>query len=162
MWLVTLAKQDVARYYHVRLVLLHFSSLSHPGSIRIQSCLKRGLGTTCAYPDPDAQEHHGHQTPGISSLQCSLSLFLIFPQQPQTSNLHLHQCMQLYKRLICLINNIMTIMELSPAHPLRPSVPINAHAISLKKRPPPLLATLAAVISMSVLVPQSELTHVFL
>ena len=36
------------------------------GSIRIQSCLKRGLGTSCAYPDPDAQEHHGHQTPGIS------------------------------------------------------------------------------------------------
>ena len=65
MLLVTLAKQDVVKYCLVRLVLLYFSSLSHPGSIRIQSCLKRGLGTTCAYPDPDAQEHHGHQTPGI-------------------------------------------------------------------------------------------------
>jgi hypothetical protein len=29
--LVTLAKQDVVKYYHVRLVLLLFSSLSHPG-----------------------------------------------------------------------------------------------------------------------------------
>ncbi|PPQ75638.1 hypothetical protein CVT24_010526 [Panaeolus cyanescens] len=25
-----------------------------------QSCLKRGLGATCAYPDPDAQDHHTH------------------------------------------------------------------------------------------------------
>ena len=44
------------------------------GSLSIQSCLKRGLGATCAYPDPDAQEHHGHQTPGIfyfsPPLQC--------------------------------------------------------------------------------------------
>ena len=44
------------------------------GSLPIQSCLKRGLGATCAYPDPDAQEHHGHQTPGIfyfsPPLQC--------------------------------------------------------------------------------------------
>jgi hypothetical protein len=62
--LVTLAKQDVVKFCHARLVLLSSYSLSHSGSIRIQSCLKRGLGTTCAYPDPDAQEHHGHQTPG--------------------------------------------------------------------------------------------------
>ncbi|KDR85568.1 hypothetical protein GALMADRAFT_234509 [Galerina marginata CBS 339.88] len=25
-----------------------------------QSCLKRGLGASCAYPDPDAQEQQGH------------------------------------------------------------------------------------------------------
>lgn len=66
--LVTLAKQDVVKYCLVRSVLLFFSSLSSSGSLRIQSCLKRGLGATCAYPDPDAQEHHGHQTPGISYL----------------------------------------------------------------------------------------------
>jgi len=34
-----------------------------------QSCLKRGLGTTCAYPDPDAQDHHGHQTPAPTNVQ---------------------------------------------------------------------------------------------
>ncbi|KIJ97913.1 hypothetical protein K443DRAFT_104849 [Laccaria amethystina LaAM-08-1] len=28
-----------------------------------QSCLKRGLGNTCAYPDPDAQDHHAHHAP---------------------------------------------------------------------------------------------------
>ncbi|KAF8899231.1 hypothetical protein BD779DRAFT_68797 [Infundibulicybe gibba] len=28
-----------------------------------QSCLKRGLGATCAYPDPDAQDHQTHHTP---------------------------------------------------------------------------------------------------
>lgn len=28
-----------------------------------QSCLKRGLGSTCAYPDPDAQDHHAHHAP---------------------------------------------------------------------------------------------------
>ncbi|KAF8347069.1 hypothetical protein F5887DRAFT_959152 [Amanita rubescens] len=28
-----------------------------------QSCLKRGLGATCAYPDPDAQDHQPHHTP---------------------------------------------------------------------------------------------------
>ncbi|KAF9011103.1 hypothetical protein BDQ17DRAFT_1387581 [Cyathus striatus] len=28
-----------------------------------QSCLKRGLGATCAYPDPEAQDHHNHHTP---------------------------------------------------------------------------------------------------
>ncbi|KAF8260720.1 hypothetical protein EI94DRAFT_1789807 [Lactarius quietus] len=34
-----------------------------------QSCLKRGLGATCAYPDPEAPvEHSQQQTPGSSSL----------------------------------------------------------------------------------------------
>ncbi|KAK2461529.1 hypothetical protein APHAL10511_005992 [Amanita phalloides] len=28
-----------------------------------QSCLKRGLGASCAYPDPDAQDHH--QSPSV-------------------------------------------------------------------------------------------------
>ncbi|KAF8665371.1 hypothetical protein AX16_000390 [Volvariella volvacea WC 439] len=28
-----------------------------------QSCLKRGLGATCAYPDPEAQDHQNHHTP---------------------------------------------------------------------------------------------------
>jgi hypothetical protein len=28
--------------------------------IVLQSCLKRGLGSTCAYPDPEAQDHHAH------------------------------------------------------------------------------------------------------
>ncbi|TFK41984.1 hypothetical protein BDQ12DRAFT_677483 [Crucibulum laeve] len=32
-----------------------------------QSCLKRGLGASCAYPDPDAQEHHAQHTPGRNS-----------------------------------------------------------------------------------------------
>ncbi|KAF8167506.1 hypothetical protein B0H34DRAFT_792225 [Crassisporium funariophilum] len=32
-----------------------------------QSCLKRGLGASCAYPDPDAQDHHGHHTPAPST-----------------------------------------------------------------------------------------------
>uniref|UniRef100_A0A8H7Y6V6 Zn(2)-C6 fungal-type domain-containing protein n=1 Tax=Psilocybe cubensis TaxID=181762 RepID=A0A8H7Y6V6_PSICU len=27
-----------------------------------QSCLKRGLGNSCAYPDPDAQEQQGHHS----------------------------------------------------------------------------------------------------
>ena len=35
----------------------------------VQSCLKRGLGATCAYPDPEAPvEHSQQQTPGSSSL----------------------------------------------------------------------------------------------
>ncbi|KAG6851391.1 hypothetical protein H0H93_005789 [Arthromyces matolae] len=29
-----------------------------------QSCIKRGLASTCAYPDPDA-DHQSHQTPGM-------------------------------------------------------------------------------------------------
>ncbi|KAI0274965.1 hypothetical protein BC834DRAFT_815746 [Gloeopeniophorella convolvens] len=34
-----------------------------------QSCLKRGLGATCAYPDPEAPVDHSQQpTPGSSSL----------------------------------------------------------------------------------------------
>ncbi|KAI0304584.1 hypothetical protein BC826DRAFT_977040 [Russula brevipes] len=34
-----------------------------------QSCLKRGLGATCAYPDPEAPvDHSQQQTPGSSSL----------------------------------------------------------------------------------------------
>lgn len=32
----------------------------------VQSCLKRGLGQTCAYPDPEAQDHTSHHTPGMS------------------------------------------------------------------------------------------------
>jgi hypothetical protein len=35
----------------------------------LQSCLKRGLGATCAYPDPEAPvDHSQQQTPGSSSL----------------------------------------------------------------------------------------------
>ena len=161
--LVTLAKRDVVKYCRVRLVLLSACSLYHTGSIRMQSCLKRGLGTTCAYPDPDSQEHHGHQTPGIfyCAMQCPFSLFF-FPQHPPTFNLHLRQCMQLFKRLICPINNIMTTMEHSLAHPPQRSVPISARAISRKKRRLPLLATSAVAIFTWVLVPRSELTRGFL
>lgn len=37
--------------------------------IAVQSCLKRGLGATCAYPDPEAPvDHSQQQTPGSSSL----------------------------------------------------------------------------------------------
>jgi hypothetical protein len=33
-----------------------------------QSCLKRGIGPSCAYPDPDASDHQSSQhTPGKSS-----------------------------------------------------------------------------------------------
>ena len=64
---VTPAKQDVARCYRARSDVffplpVHAHS-SHPIS---QSCLKRGLGNTCAYPDPDAQDHHAHHAPGMS------------------------------------------------------------------------------------------------
>ncbi|KAH7914760.1 hypothetical protein BJ138DRAFT_1143205 [Hygrophoropsis aurantiaca] len=31
-----------------------------------QSCLKRGIGATCAYPDPDSPDQT-HQTPGVST-----------------------------------------------------------------------------------------------
>lgn len=31
-----------------------------------QSCLKRGLGQSCAYPDPDAQDQNSHHSPGAS------------------------------------------------------------------------------------------------
>ncbi|KAF9453894.1 hypothetical protein P691DRAFT_812510 [Macrolepiota fuliginosa MF-IS2] len=35
-----------------------------------QSCLKRGLGASCAYPDPDAQDHHAqHHTPAPNPVQ---------------------------------------------------------------------------------------------
>ncbi|KAG2022714.1 transcription factor [Coprinopsis cinerea AmutBmut pab1-1] len=41
-----------------------------------QSCLKRGLGASCAYPDPDAQnqqqqqqDHHAHHTPAPGTVQ---------------------------------------------------------------------------------------------
>ncbi|CAA7268058.1 unnamed protein product [Cyclocybe aegerita] len=35
-----------------------------------QSCLKRGLGATCAYPDPDAQDHTHHaSTPSATNVQ---------------------------------------------------------------------------------------------
>ncbi|KAF5385217.1 hypothetical protein D9615_001112 [Tricholomella constricta] len=30
-----------------------------------QSCIKRGLAQTCSYPDPDAQDHQPHHTPGM-------------------------------------------------------------------------------------------------
>ncbi|KAF9229053.1 hypothetical protein BS17DRAFT_770959 [Gyrodon lividus] len=32
-----------------------------------QSCLKRGIGSTCAYPDPEAEHSPSHQTPGVST-----------------------------------------------------------------------------------------------
>ena len=43
--------------------------LLHVLTSPVQSCLKRGLGATCAYPDPEAPvEHSQQQTPGSSSL----------------------------------------------------------------------------------------------
>ncbi|KAG2120649.1 uncharacterized protein F5147DRAFT_662744 [Suillus discolor] len=32
-----------------------------------QSCLKRGIGATCAYPDPESDQNQSHQTPGVST-----------------------------------------------------------------------------------------------
>jgi len=32
-----------------------------------QSCLKRGIGGTCTYPDPESDQNQSHQTPGVST-----------------------------------------------------------------------------------------------
>ncbi|KAF8956072.1 hypothetical protein BDZ97DRAFT_1853508 [Flammula alnicola] len=45
-----------------------------------QSCLKRGLGATCAYPDPDAQDQQSHQSaPASTNVQ--------FPPPPMYATL---------------------------------------------------------------------------
>jgi hypothetical protein len=46
-----------------------FLDMSKSSPYHLQSCLKRGLGATCAYPDPEAPvDHSQQQTPGSSSL----------------------------------------------------------------------------------------------
>ncbi|KAI0319030.1 hypothetical protein OF83DRAFT_1112476 [Amylostereum chailletii] len=47
-----------------------------------QSCLKRGLGATCAYPDPDAMDHTQQQTPGVSSMMTFIPMHT--PETPST------------------------------------------------------------------------------
>ncbi|KAF8203867.1 hypothetical protein BJ912DRAFT_1052643 [Pholiota molesta] len=62
---VTLAKPAAARPSPAR-YRVPLSPLSLPLSPP-QSCLKRGLGASCAYPDPDSQDHQNQQTPAASS-----------------------------------------------------------------------------------------------
>ncbi|CAL1694561.1 unnamed protein product [Somion occarium] len=54
-----------------------------PADVLIQSCLKRGLGNTCAYPDPEA-DNSVNQPPRMSSISpCFVSRMLIrSPAQP--------------------------------------------------------------------------------
>jgi hypothetical protein len=41
----------------------------------VQSCLKRGLGNTCQYPDPDAPDQHHNQTSQIPRAYHALQSF---------------------------------------------------------------------------------------
>ena len=69
--LVILERLAAARSFRVRYVPIYICSLrmSTRDPIIFQSCLKRGLGATCAYPDPEAPvDHSQQQTPGSSSL----------------------------------------------------------------------------------------------
>ncbi|KAA1467783.1 hypothetical protein DENSPDRAFT_353155 [Dentipellis sp. KUC8613] len=62
------ARLAAARSSPVRFVVSYLSPSLLPADLA-QNCLKRGLGATCAYPDPDAIDHSSQQqTPGSSSL----------------------------------------------------------------------------------------------
>ncbi|TFY55394.1 hypothetical protein EVG20_g9333 [Dentipellis fragilis] len=61
------AKPAAARSSPARSVVSYLSSSLLPAD-PAQNCLKRGLGATCAYPDPDAIDHSSQQqtpAPGV-------------------------------------------------------------------------------------------------
>ncbi|KAF8628262.1 hypothetical protein AX15_004033 [Amanita polypyramis BW_CC] len=84
---VTPARLDAARSCLVRCPP-SFSLFLLPSAHHPQSCLKRGLGATCAYPDPDAQDHQSHHTPAAVQAFAPPPMYATLQGPPNLSHQH--------------------------------------------------------------------------
>jgi len=153
---VTPAKPDAVKSSPARLVCLR-PAISLSAYSFFQSCLKRGLGSTCAYPDPDSQDHHAHHNSSGAfpfSLSCSRSKRLQ-PPLPRSSLLPLPFMLPIYMVHPPCPSNITITTALSPVLHPQLSVLTRGNVLSQKKRQQPSPGIFLEVTSLSARVNQS-------